>query len=199
MLWPLSEVLNLEPAWGGDTWAEVLDFALSEPLDVAVIEALCTDLIRDGRFREPVRIEDYSDDGHLSLGNGMHRIIAHILCGVEPVLVSDREQEAPFCWRARFGVPDETAEQVFDLSWGLSFPVLDGWLERMSCARIDGFVEVDLCSATDLPTPEVERLVLGYFGALGVAVEVDQLEVLTLLWDGDSEEFVESPTVESLV
>lgn len=112
MVLTLEEFMEaVRPAYGGETWAEAVKYLQGEPYESKIVEALRSEL-KEGAFRNPVRIEVDDEDGTLRVGNGMHRTAALILEGEEHVVV---DTEAP----------EGTYDHGVDVTYTTSHPGLD--------------------------------------------------------------------------
>lgn len=88
------QMMRLEEIFGryapayGDTWEEARKELLESRFDRETIERLREELRTTGTFAEPIWLYEDPEDGALSIGNGMHRLTAAHLEGVEEVPVT---------------------------------------------------------------------------------------------------------------
>jgi hypothetical protein len=77
----------------GIPWNELVKDMMSDPVEKETIELLMADLKAHGIFREPVSLAYEANpepgESHRSVIDGTHRMCAHIITGISPVLVTE--------------------------------------------------------------------------------------------------------------
>jgi aryl carrier-like protein len=156
----------------------------NDDVERVVIGELADELSRDGKFRDPLRVED----GVLT--NGSHRLAALVVADASCVDVfvvrdgvfEDRWRD-PVVTRATFRVAaadenlfDDEDDLISTALWAArSMAVLDGWLESdgASGRQRDGFVEVDYDYYATRPVVEAAiELILARFARFGMRGEL---------------------------
>lgn len=186
--WPLARVLDAAPAWGGATWAETVDSALGDPEDMVRISLLAAELGRRGQFREPVRL--YRDETGLGVGNGMHRILTHILTGHDQIQVTFDEPPVSTgqFWRATLDIPEEHFEQAFALTEAVSMPAdADTWLETIGAGAYGISLHIDLYSSAPIPTSSIAHLIADWYTTRDIALRAGQVHVEHMDWNLDDQ------------
>lgn len=166
---PLAQVLRYAlPAYGGSTLPESIATMRSEPSEEEVITALAVELAAtpEGLFDDPIRVcftdpDEWTEEDQAELGdrpilprigNGMHRVAAAHLAGVDHVRVTTEDLEeiaSPFDGElvvVSYRVRGETlaGEDPFEfvVCWLRSFRLArDVWVEAASLGSCDATVE----------------------------------------------------------
>lgn len=180
---PLARVLaHVRPAYGGDTWAEALEYLRGAPAENAVIEDLCARGAEG--FDEPVRVRlfvpddedaddtDTSEGAEWLIGNGMHRVAAAVRLGHETITCttsgpSEQDSAEQEYVDMTFTLPDMSYSADLDpadgldaldwvCGWFRSFPLRDGtWVE---CDSFAGHGK-EMTGLWTCPTSHAEALV----------------------------------------
>jgi hypothetical protein len=76
-------------------WNELIEEMMSDPVEKETIELLVADLETHKIFREPVSLAYEANpepgESHRSVIDGTHRMCAHIITGISPVLVTEEK------------------------------------------------------------------------------------------------------------
>lgn len=88
----LNELMkNYAPVYpNSHQWADTFQVFSENTNDMAIVQDLVSDLLKDGRLREPVTLstpEDEDEEYQPFVKNGTHRIYAHHLAGIRDVYV----------------------------------------------------------------------------------------------------------------
>ena len=140
------------PAYGGDTWTEAFTCLLTSAPDREIIATLLTEITGTPRageqgspFRESIRVGqhdpcDWDDDStpcptNPYLGNGMHRLTAATLAGLDRVPVTTAEADADAWWYFEavvriegFDELTDTQRAALDLNFDTGLEFLSYWL-----------------------------------------------------------------------
>lgn len=76
-----QKILNTyHPVYGGESWEEVHNYLMSDPIDKAIIEELVKVLQTEGEYRDPILLHDHKDSEDLPwVLDGTHRIVAAMI------------------------------------------------------------------------------------------------------------------------
>lgn len=182
-MWPLARILAVQPAWGGTCWDQVVAAAMDDPADARVVEVLAEALDRQGQFREPVRVDVDEVSGVERIGNGMHRVVAHIVACNDQVKVTRSEPEIVAAWYVRLLLPAQFVDEAFEVVSGLSLPVDDEtWLEKCGCDLFGLELGIDLIANRSLPDRQVAEIVAGHFVERGIPVRSGLVAVERPWW-----------------
>lgn len=106
-------VQHVAPAYGGDTWPQVVQSLMAYPAEAETVHALRAVLDAGQEFVEPIRVDRVTDEDHehlpprvhgqwrFSIGDGMHRTVAHLL-NPATTTITIREgwtTRTESCWR----------------------------------------------------------------------------------------------------
>lgn len=126
---PLVDFLErFEPGYGHD-WPSAIDGLLFDPDDAEIITALVAELTGRG-FDQPPQVEY---DPEPRVVNGMHRIVAHIVAGVDLIEVTD-DPGPEVGWVVDLKVATTDRDTLMDVMAGRKSFRLDEdhWVEQVS-------------------------------------------------------------------
>jgi hypothetical protein len=110
----VKEVLeSFSPAYC-DSWPEVIEYLTSDPYESKVVASLVKVLGEGGRFTQPIRL----DQTNRMVGNGMHRLVAAQIAGLDEIDVVFTDSPESECMEVSFECVPST-DETFDVIIGV--------------------------------------------------------------------------------